>query len=34
MVSSAVIMADAYEKVLEVSMAEFERQRISIFRGR
>lgn len=27
----AVIMADAYEKVLEVSMAEFERQRTSIY---
>ncbi|MND97679.1 hypothetical protein D3C80_900040 [compost metagenome] len=26
----AVIMADAYEKVLEVSMEEFERQRTSI----
>ncbi|HHQ4661792.1 TPA: hypothetical protein ACSPZY_002221, partial [Aeromonas veronii] len=27
----AVIMADAYEKVLKVSMAEFERQRTSIY---
>ncbi|EJL9158677.1 hypothetical protein ACM64K_18360 (plasmid) [Klebsiella pneumoniae] len=27
----AVIMAEAYEKVLELSMAEFELQRISIF---
>ena len=26
-----MIMADAYEKVLEVSMAEFERQRTSIY---
>ena len=27
----AVIMAEAYEKVLELSMAEFELQRTSIF---
>ncbi|HDX8371669.1 TPA: hypothetical protein RQN12_002674 [Aeromonas dhakensis] len=27
----AVIMAGAYEKVLEVSMAEFERQRTSLY---
>ncbi|HHP5462243.1 TPA: hypothetical protein ACSCX2_004454 [Aeromonas veronii] len=27
----AVIMADAYEKVLEAAMAEFERQRTSIY---